>query len=75
MKRIILLATVAALMAVMSVVGAPAAFAHADVCTGKGSALYRPGASVDRDGDNVICQHTTKSGKVVYTDDHGYEPV
>lgn len=42
MKRILLLATIAALMAVMLVVGAASAFAHDVSCTGNNPGLLSP---------------------------------
>ena len=71
-KRIMLVVALAALMALISVTSAPAAFAHDHICTGQWEAYYAPGDPVDRDGDNVICGHTTNSGKTVFKDDHGY---
>ena len=74
LRRIILLATVAALMAVMSVVSAPAAFAHGDHCPGNGEAFYAPGDPADKDGDGVICGYPAKGGKYNhFKDDHGYD--
>ena len=72
MKRIILLATVAALMAVMLVMSAAtAAFAHNVDCIGKGTLIWAPGHYADSDRDGHICQYISGNGqKVRYTDDH-----
>jgi hypothetical protein len=71
MKRIILLATVAALMAVMSVVGAPGAFAHEAACTGKGLVTSNSAyAYADTDQDGYVCVYAGKH-KTRVTDDHG----
>ena len=74
LRRIILLATEAALMAVMSVMmsAAPAAFAHNLYCTGNGTPYGVSGHPADKDGDGVYCGYTRKSGEIVYKDDHGY---
>ena len=70
MKRILLLGTVAALMAVMLVMSAaPAAFAHSVGSTGKGPLIWAPGHPADSDGDGNIRQHLAGK-KVRYTDDH-----
>ncbi len=71
MKRIVLLATVAALMAVMSVTSVPGAFAHEAACSGKGlvtsNSTY---AYADKDQDGFVCVYTGKH-KTRVTDDHG----
>ena len=73
MKRILVLATVAALMAAMLMVSASASFAHGLVCTGGWAPYGVPGHPADRDGDGVFCGKTNfNSGKTVYKDDHGY---
>ena len=74
-KRILLLATVAALMSVMLVVSAAsAAFAHSDSCPGpkwtmvhSGSPIYSP--SDDRDNDGLHCTNLTRNG-FIFKDDH-----
>jgi hypothetical protein len=71
MKRIVLLATVAALMALMSVVGAPGVFAHEAACTGKGLVTSNSAyAYADEDQDGYVCVYTFKH-KTRVTDDHG----
>ena len=72
LRRIILLATVAALMAVMLVMSAaPAAYAHQAACKGNGLVtsqfVYQ---YADDDGDGYVCVYEGKN-KTRVTDDHG----
>jgi hypothetical protein len=74
MKRILLLATVAALMSVMLVVSAAsAAFAHNEPCPGPRwgptNAFFSP--SDDRDNDALICSLSTQSGPK-FKEDHDH---
>jgi hypothetical protein len=77
MKRIMLLATVAALMAVMLVVSAaPAAFAHSEPCPGPQWNMLTstdPGfqSSYDKDNDGLICYNITGAG-LNLKDDHDH---
>jgi len=77
MKRIMLLATVAALMAVMLVAGAASAvFAHDQSPTGCGydpnkfAISWPQGQSPDRNNDGIVCNVNKKQGGVRYTDNH-----
>jgi hypothetical protein len=77
MKRIISLATVAALMAVMLVMSAaPAVFAHNVICKGENesknaSTYYLPGHPTDADGDGYFCGYI-RGNTQVFQDDYGY---
>ena len=73
MKRIIMVTTVALVMAAMMVAMAmPAAFAHGVDCTGKGQrTVVTPFSNGDRDGDSVVC-YNPNSGR--YQDDHQAPP-
>ena len=72
MKRILLLATVAALMAVMLVVSAaPAAFAHEVPCTGNRTLLFSPDNTADKDGDGWVCTKPIGGFRAQDVDDHG----
>jgi hypothetical protein len=74
MKRILLLATVAALMAVMLAVSAVPGLAHNVWCTGNWvPAFTNPGTGSDADGDGRICTKTAQQGlKGILKDDHGF---
>ena len=75
MRRILLLATVAALMAVMLVVSAAPVSAHFVTCTGGifvGSYPASAAPSADADNDGVICGRTRHDGTIVYKDDHDH---
>jgi hypothetical protein len=61
-KRILVLATVAALMALMLVVMAPTAFAARDragcrVTDSYDAISVTPGLGADRNGDGIVCRH------------------
>ena len=73
MKRIILLTTVAALMALMLVAGAaPAVFAHNVICRGENaSTYYLPGYPTDADGDGYFCGYIRGNTQALQ-DDYGY---
>ena len=75
MRRFLLLATVAALMAVMVVVSAAPVLAHNDTCVG-GPGAFRvdvtPGTFPDEDNDGVVCGKTKGNGDTVFRDDHGF---
>jgi hypothetical protein len=72
MKRVLLSITIAALVAVMLVASAPAAFAHDQTCTGKGwYPNFSWGHPADADGDGAYCSSFRK-GTTYYKDDHGY---
>ncbi len=73
MKRIILLATVAALMSVMlGMSAAPAFFAHNVICEGENaSTYYFPGQPTDADADGYFCGYI-RGNTQVFQDDDGY---
>ena len=75
MKRILLLATVAALIAVMLVVSVAPVWAHNVTCVGGQFVGRYPASaepSADEDNDGVICGRTKHDGTIVYRDDHGF---
>ena len=73
MKRIISLATVGTLMALMLVMSAaPAVFAHHVICKGENeSTYYLPGQPADADGDGYFCGYI-RGDTQVFQDDYGY---
>ena len=75
MKRVLSLATVAALMAVLVMVSAAPVFAHNRTCVGGPSTFSQtvtPGLFPDEDNDGVICGTFKHDGSVVFKDDHGF---
>ena len=77
MRRILLLATVAALMAVMLVVSAVPVLALEVNCTGKWVFIVAPAgtplADADEDGDTGVCVRRDKDENIVAVkDDHGF---
>jgi len=75
MKRILLIATVAALMSVMVVVSAAPVLAHNLTCVGGPSTFsltVTPGTFPDEDNDGAICGTIKHDGSVVFKDDHGF---
>jgi hypothetical protein len=73
-KRILLLATVAALMAVMLVVSAAPGLAHNVICPGNGKWFQQTvawGTPADEDGDLLVCVKEGPHGTSV-KDDHGW---
>jgi hypothetical protein len=71
MKRILLLAMVAALMSVMLVMSAAPGFAFQHHCVGRWDfATVSAGDSRDVNGNNFICYRVDKkTGETIYIDD------
>ena len=74
MRRILLLVTVVALMVVMLVASAaPAAFAHAESCSGNYSGVGSEAflqTGKDRNGDGLVCIYSRNSGQTAFKDNH-----
>ena len=72
MKRILLLAMVAALMSVMLVVSAAPGFAHQKICKGGSQPqAVVEGTNGDTNGDGIACKkYNHKTDEYVLTDNH-----